>query len=102
MIVAEIKQLSAKTKKGTTDQHCSESAIEEAEPDNEEIISLESHYEEKSLDPTDLYLREIGAAPLLTKEEEVYFARQLQKGDLSAKNRMLPQLKVAGSTPTPT
>jgi len=44
---------------------------------------------ESSLDATDLYLKGIGAAPLLTKEEEVFYARRLQKGDMSAKNRMI-------------
>jgi RNA polymerase nonessential primary-like sigma factor len=45
--------------------------------------------EESSPDPTDLYLKEIGASPLLTKDEEIYFARLIQKGDLSAKTRMI-------------
>jgi RNA polymerase nonessential primary-like sigma factor len=45
--------------------------------------------EESSPDPTDLYLKEIGASPLLTKEEEVYYARLLQKGDMTAKKRMI-------------
>lgn len=40
-------------------------------------------------DPTDIYLKEIGAAPLLTKEEEVYYSRLALKGDIQAKNRMI-------------
>lgn len=42
-----------------------------------------------SPDPTDLYLKEIGAAPLLTKEEEVYYSRLILKGDMAAKKRMI-------------
>ncbi len=40
-------------------------------------------------DATQLYLSEIGAAPLLTAEEEVYFARKAQKGDIPARHRMI-------------
>ena len=40
-------------------------------------------------DATQLYLSEIGAAPLLTAEEEVYFARKAQKGDLPSRQRMI-------------
>ncbi len=45
--------------------------------------------EDCSPDPTDIYLKEIGAAPLLTKEEEVHFARLVHKGDAAAKKRMI-------------
>ena len=41
------------------------------------------------LDATRLYLNEIGASPLLTAEEEVYFARLAQKGDQAARKRMI-------------
>jgi len=40
-------------------------------------------------DATRLYLREIGFSPLLTAEEEVYFARRAQKGDGAARKRMI-------------
>ena len=41
------------------------------------------------LDATRLYLNEIGASPLLTAEEEVYFSRRAQKGDEAARKRMI-------------
>ncbi|HEY5790370.1 MAG TPA: RNA polymerase sigma factor RpoS [Gammaproteobacteria bacterium] len=41
------------------------------------------------LDATRLYLNEIGASPLLTAEEEVYFSRLAQKGDEKARKRMI-------------
>ena len=47
--------------------------------------------EEKSanLDPTQIYLGEIGASPLLTAEEEVYFSRLSLKGDEPSRKRMI-------------
>jgi RNA polymerase nonessential primary-like sigma factor len=40
-------------------------------------------------DATRLYLKEIGFSPLLTAEEEVYYARKAQKGDGAARRRMI-------------
>ncbi|MBT8136425.1 MAG: RNA polymerase sigma factor RpoS [Gammaproteobacteria bacterium] len=40
-------------------------------------------------DATRLYLSEIGFSPLLTAEEEVYFARRVQRGDEGARKRMI-------------
>jgi len=44
---------------------------------------------EKSLDATQLYLNEIGYSPLLTADEEKYFARLARKGDDSGRKRMI-------------
>ncbi len=44
---------------------------------------------ERDLDATRLYLSEIGFSPLLTAEEEVYFARQIAKGSEDARKRMI-------------
>lgn len=41
------------------------------------------------LDATRMYLGEIGFSPLLTAQEEVYFARLVIQGDASARNRMV-------------
>lgn len=41
------------------------------------------------LDATRLYLGDIGFSPLLTAEEEVYFARLALKGDEAARKRMI-------------
>lgn len=43
----------------------------------------------EDLDPVHLYLKDIGAAPLLTAAEEVKFGRQAQKGNQKAKHRMI-------------
>jgi len=40
-------------------------------------------------DPTRIYLSEIGISPLLTADEEKYFARRALKGDESARQRMI-------------
>ena len=40
-------------------------------------------------DATRIYLSEIGFSPLLTAEEEVYYARKLLKGDEAARKRMI-------------
>ncbi|NKB32016.1 MAG: RNA polymerase sigma factor RpoS [Pseudomonadales bacterium] len=42
-----------------------------------------------NLDATRLYLNEIGYSPLLTAEEEVYFARKALKGDEASRKRMI-------------
>ncbi len=44
---------------------------------------------EGQMDATRLYLSEIGFSPLLTAEEEVFYARKAQKGDESARKRMI-------------
>ncbi len=41
------------------------------------------------MDATRLYLNEIGASELLTAEEEVYFSRKAQKGEVAARQRMI-------------
>ena len=43
----------------------------------------------KVLDPTRLYLSEIGVSPLLTADEEKRYARRAQRGDESARQRMI-------------
>jgi len=40
-------------------------------------------------DATQMYLSEIGFSPLLNSEEEIYYARRAQKGDLGARRRMI-------------
>src|SRR5690554_864144 len=44
---------------------------------------------QKQLDATQLYLNEIGFSPLLTPEEEVYFARLARKGEEAGRKRMI-------------
>ncbi len=44
---------------------------------------------QSSLDATQLYLNEIGFSPLLSAEEEVYYARRARQGIESARHRMI-------------
>lgn len=44
---------------------------------------------QKNLDATQLYLNEIGFSPLLSAEEEVFFARKALKGEDAARKRMI-------------
>lgn len=43
----------------------------------------------KAVDPTQLYLNEIGYSPLLSAEEEVHYARLAKKGDEKARKKMI-------------
>lgn len=43
----------------------------------------------KTLDATQMYLSEIGFSPLLSAEEEVYYARRALKGDVEARKKMI-------------
>jgi RNA polymerase nonessential primary-like sigma factor len=43
----------------------------------------------RGLDPTQIYLKEIGFSPLLSAEEEVYFGRLAKKGDPAARRKMI-------------
>lgn len=44
---------------------------------------------QKTLDATQLYLNEIGFSPLLTPQEEVYFARMAMRGEEAGRKRMI-------------
>jgi len=59
-------------------------AVEATEPKTVTHASTEG-----VLDPTRLYLSEIGASKLLTAEEEVHYARLAQKGDAAGRQRMI-------------
>jgi RNA polymerase nonessential primary-like sigma factor len=42
-----------------------------------------------SLDPTNIYLRNIGLSPLLSKEDEIYYGRLVKQGDEKARHKMI-------------
>ncbi|MDF2178969.1 RNA polymerase sigma factor RpoS [Aliiglaciecola sp. CAU 1673] len=67
----------------------SELEEEDAEVDPMEEILANRDDLHKNLDATQLYLGEIGFSPLLTAEEEVYFARRALKGCEASRKRMI-------------
>ncbi len=69
---------------GTDDSDTDEASAESADTDDRKLSKSEV-----TLDPTQLYLNEIGFVPLLTADEEKYYARLTQKGDESARKRMI-------------
>jgi RNA polymerase nonessential primary-like sigma factor len=54
-----------------------------------DIFATEDDEQQKNLDATQLYLNEIGFSPLLSAEEEVFFARKALKGEELARKRMI-------------
>jgi len=64
-------------------------ASDESNHDEESLTGRLEASIERELDATSLYLSEIGASPLLTAEEEVKYARLAQKGDESARRKMI-------------
>jgi RNA polymerase nonessential primary-like sigma factor len=72
------------------EEHPSE-PLEDAESQDREKQDKKVRIEpnDSQLDATRLYLNEIGISKLLTAEEEVYYARQAQKGDQAARQRMI-------------
>ncbi|MEL0640538.1 RNA polymerase sigma factor RpoS [Pseudoalteromonas aliena] len=76
----------------TTDEKYNDTAVEETTPllekvDEEEIFAKEEVT--KNLDATQLYLGEIGFSPLLSAEEEVFFARKSLRGCEASRKRMI-------------
>jgi len=63
-----------------------EVAAEADETISDELLAPELN---KVMDATQLYLGEIGFSPLLTAEEEVYYARRALRGDKAARKRMI-------------
>jgi RNA polymerase primary sigma factor len=60
---------------------------EQATPEEEKGPKLDLSVE-PSLDSLRLYLREIGKVSLLTADQEVYLAKRIERGDMSAKTQM--------------
>ncbi len=68
------------------ESHAPYSALEpRIVPEPEEVeLDLTPGAAESTSDPVRVYLREMGASPLLTREEEVEIAKRIERGQLSA------------------
>lgn len=66
-----------------------ENTADEELDDNNEDLLISQDDTPKNLDATQLYLGEIGYSPLLSAEEEVYFARRALKGCEASRKRMI-------------
>src|SRR6476619_1051183 len=62
---------------------------EPQEPEEDKTLPKLDLTVEPSLDSLRLYLRSIGKVPLLTADEEVYLAKRIERGDMSAKTHMV-------------
>lgn len=60
---------------------------EEIKPEIEATLKQKSR--KRDIDPTQLYLIEIGASPLLSAQEEVHYSRLARQGDEKSRNHMV-------------
>lgn len=66
-----------------------EAADDKVDSPNGVLLYARKQRADAVLDATQLYLNEIGASPLLTAEEEVYYGRLALRGDEAARARMI-------------
>ena len=59
------------------------------EPDEEDGLDLQPESREVSTDALQLFLKDIGKVPLLTAAQEVELAKRIERGDHSAKQKMV-------------
>ena len=87
--MGQVKSTNTKQAVEANNDDMEDVAIEESAEENsaDEVITSEDL--NKNLDATQLYLGEIGFSPLLTAEEEVYFARKALKGCEASRKRMI-------------
>jgi RNA polymerase nonessential primary-like sigma factor len=83
----DVVELDAKNEDDTPDAKAEAEAEAEAKSDTTETIQPTAN--DRTSDATQMYLGEIGASPLLSAEEEVYFARRAQRGCDASRKRMI-------------
>ncbi|HGF6561012.1 RNA polymerase sigma factor RpoS [Providencia sp. PROV188] len=78
------------------DENAMDEAFDESQFKEEDLVSeldedteLLQSASQRVLDATQIYLSEIGFSPLLTAEEEVFYARRALRGDVASRQRMI-------------
>ncbi|CAG9427283.1 TPA: RNA polymerase sigma factor RpoS [Providencia alcalifaciens] len=78
------------------DENAMDDAFDESQFKEEDLVSeqdeetdLLQSASQRVLDATQIYLSEIGFSPLLTAEEEVFYARRALRGDVASRQRMI-------------
>ncbi|MTB66651.1 RNA polymerase sigma factor RpoS [Providencia sp. wls1943] len=78
------------------DENAMDEAFDESQFKEEDLVSeldeeteLLQSVSQRVLDATQIYLSEIGFSPLLTAEEEVFYARRALRGDVASRQRMI-------------
>ncbi|MTC49722.1 RNA polymerase sigma factor RpoS [Providencia alcalifaciens] len=78
------------------DENAMDEAFDESQFKEEDLASeldeetdLLQSASQRVLDATQIYLSEIGFSPLLTAEEEVFYARRALRGDVASRQRMI-------------
>lgn len=66
-----------------------EEDLEQDGKDSDAVQSVPHNFDNSDVDATNIYLREIGYASLLSAEEEVELGRLVQKGDEAARKKMI-------------
>jgi RNA polymerase primary sigma factor len=67
-----------------------EKELADEEEERDEIVVASTSYSgDEQEDPVKLYLREMGKIPLLTREQEVYYARQIELGRKTLRRGLL-------------
>ena len=82
-------EISAATEESEEEQEEETVAKPAAEEEESESSGRETDVYYSHADATRIYLKEIGFSPLLSAEEEVFYARKAQKGDEKARKRMI-------------
>ncbi|MDN0021135.1 RNA polymerase sigma factor RpoS [Providencia stuartii] len=78
------------------DDSMMDDAFDESQFKEEDLVTelddemdLLQNTNQRVLDATQIYLSEIGFSPLLTAEEEVFYARRALRGDVASRQRMI-------------
>ncbi len=81
------KDVADKSANGSADKSIGDSGDDK--PSTKSVLKTTRAGNEAKADATRLYLKEIGFSPLLSAEEEVFYARKAQKGEEAARKRMI-------------